>query len=115
MLCQQVLIRSRVPSWGHGSPKGITLEMSHPIKEEGKLGPRYIGPFMILAWVGRDVSQLWKCLVDDSTLVPLRDIQVDEHLNYIERLFLILDWNKKTLKNKDVELVKVRWQNRKGL
>ena len=60
----------------------------------GKLGPRYIGLFRVVARVGKvayrldlpvelsqihstfHVSQLRKCLVDDSAVVPLEDIQV---------------------------------------
>ena len=61
-----------------------------------------------------DVSQLRKCLVDDSVVVPLEDIQVDECLNYIERLVAILGRKSKNIKNKKVELVKVQWQNPKG-
>nr|KAJ0204071.1 hypothetical protein LSAT_V11C500265800 [Lactuca sativa] len=54
------------------------------------------------------VSQLRKCLVDDSTVVPLEDIQVDDRLNYIKRPVAILDQKTKTLRNKVVELVKVQ-------
>ena len=53
------------------------------------------------------VSQLWKFLVDDSAVVPLEDIQVDDRLNYIKRRVAILDRKMKTLRNKVVELVKV--------
>ena len=60
------------------------------------------------------VSQLRKCLVDDSAVVPLEDIQVDGSLNYIERPVAILDRKSKDLRNKRVELVKVQWQHRKG-
>ena len=60
------------------------------------------------------VSQLRKCLVDDSAVVPLEDIQVDDSLNYIERPVAILDRKSKDLRNKRVELVKVQWQHRKG-
>ena len=60
------------------------------------------------------VSQLWKCLVDDSAVVPLEDIQVDDSLNYIERPLAILDRKSKDLRKKRVELVKVQWQQRKG-
>ena len=45
------------------------------------------------------VSQLQKCLVDDSVVVPLEDIQVDDLLNYIERPVAIIDRKTKTLTN----------------
>ena len=51
---------------------------------------------------------------DDSIVVPVEDIQVDVHLNDIERLVAILDPKTKILRNKVVELVKVQWQHRKG-
>ena len=75
----------------------------------GKLGPRYIGSFRVLAQVGPiayrldlpdefiqihnmfHVTPLRKCLVDDSAVIPLEDIQVDDHLNYIEIPVTILD------------------------
>ena len=93
----------------------------------GKLGPKYIGPLRVVAQVGRVayclklpeelsqiyntflVSQLQKCLVDDSVVLPLEDIQVDEHLNYIETPVAILNRKTKTLQNKKVGLLKVQW------
>lgn len=53
------------------------------------------------------VSQLRKCMAVESAVVPLGDIQVDERLNYIERLMAILNRKTKTLQNKAVGLVKV--------
>ena len=52
-------------------------------------------------------SQLRKCLVDDSIVVLLENIQMDDRLNYIERPLAILDRMMKTLRNKVVDLVKV--------
>ena len=48
-------------------------------------------------------------------MVPLEDIKVDDHMNYIEKPLAILDRKMKTQRNEVVELVKVQWQHRKGL
>ena len=44
----------------------------------------------------------------------MEDILVDDLLNYIERHVSILYRKTKALRNKEVELVKVKWQHRKG-
>lgn len=101
-------------------------------RERGKLGPRYIGPFTVLARVGKvadrlelpevlgqiydtiHVSQLRKCLANETTHIPLDDIQVDESLNYVERPVAVLERKMKRLPNKGIRTVKVQWQHRKG-
>ena len=60
------------------------------------------------------VSQLRKCVADETTMVSLEDIQVDESLNYIERTIMILDRKVMVLRNEEVSLVQVQWQHRKG-
>ena len=72
-------------------------------RKRGKLGPQYIFAFRVTARVGRiayrlelpaelsqihdtfHISQLRKCIADESAVVPLEDIQVDVSLNYFER------------------------------
>ncbi|KAL4565797.1 hypothetical protein LXL04_029903 [Taraxacum kok-saghyz] len=101
-------------------------------RKRGKLGPRYIGPYRVIARVGRvpyrlelpeelslihntfHVSQLRKCIVDESAVVPLEDIQIDERLNYVENPIAIPERKVKKLRNKEIGTVKVQWQHRKG-
>ena len=44
----------------------------------------------------------------------MEDIQVDERLNYVEKLVAILERKKKILRNKEIPLVKVQWEHRRG-
>ena len=100
-------------------------------RKRGKLGPWYIGSFRVTARVGRVVyrlelpaelsqihdtfhmSQLRKCIADESAVVPLEDIQVDASLNYVERPVAVVDRKIKVLRNKEVPLFPVQWQHRK--
>ncbi|KAK1429741.1 hypothetical protein QVD17_11959 [Tagetes erecta] len=101
-------------------------------RKRGKLSPRYIGPFKIVARVGDvayrldlpeelsgihptfHVSHLRKCLADESMAVPYDDLEIDERLNYVEQPVAILDEKEKRLRNKTVKQVKVQWRHRRG-
>jgi ribosomal protein L21E len=100
-------------------------------RNSGKIGPTFIGPFGIASRVGEvyklefpaelsnihptfHVSHLRKCLPDESTYVPLNDIEVDERLNYIEEPVAILDRKEKRLRNKFIKQVKIQCKHRKG-
>ena len=60
------------------------------------------------------VSQLRNCVAEDSEVVPLEDVEVDNRLNYIEWPVVILNWKMKVLCNKLVTLLKVQWRRQKG-
>ncbi|GJX16138.1 hypothetical protein Tco_0216970 [Tanacetum coccineum] len=100
--------------------------------KQGKLNPRYIGPFKILAKVGTvayrieipqqlsrvhstfHVSNLKKCFSYKPLVIPLDEIQIDDKLNYIEELVEIMDQEVKRLKQSRIPIVKVRWNSRRG-
>ncbi|GJT55311.1 putative reverse transcriptase domain-containing protein [Tanacetum coccineum] len=100
--------------------------------KRGKLNPRYIGPFKIIAKVGTvayhlelpeklnrvhstfHVSNLKKCLADKPLAIPLDEIQVDNKLNFIEEPVEIMDREVKRLKQSRILIVKVRWNSRRG-
>ncbi|GKB34325.1 putative reverse transcriptase domain-containing protein [Tanacetum coccineum] len=100
--------------------------------KRGKLNPRYIGPFKILAKVGTvayrlelpeklscvhsifHVSNLKKCLSDEPLAIPLDEIHIDEKLNFIEEPIEIMDREVKRLKQSRIPIMKVRWNSRRG-
>ncbi|GKA95978.1 putative reverse transcriptase domain-containing protein [Tanacetum coccineum] len=100
--------------------------------KRGKLNPRYIGPFKIIAKVGTvayrlelleqlssvhstfHVSNLKKCMSDEPLAIPLDEIQVNDKLHFIEEPVEIMDREVKRLKQIRILIVKVRWNSRRG-
>ncbi|GKC34365.1 hypothetical protein Tco_1046749 [Tanacetum coccineum] len=101
--------------------------------KRGKLNPRYIGPFKVLDKVETiayrlklqqqlskvhntfHVSNLKKCLSDESLVIPLDEIQIDDKLHFVEEPVEIVDRQVKRLKQNNIPIVKVRWNSRRGL
>ena len=98
----------------------------------GKLNPRYVGPFTILERIGPvayrldlptelgnvhnvfHVSNLKKCLADESLIVPLEEIKVDDRLRIVEEPVEILDYKIRSLRHSKIRIVKVRWNSNQG-
>nr|GEU57308.1 putative reverse transcriptase domain-containing protein [Tanacetum cinerariifolium] len=101
-------------------------------EKQGKLNPRYIRPFKILAKIGTvayrlelpkqlsrvhntfHVSNLKKCLSDKTLAIPLDDIQIDDKLHFIEEPVEIMHHEVKHIKQSRIPIVKVRWNSRRG-
>ena len=97
--------------------------------QKGKLSPRFIGPYEILERIGPvayrlalppelaklhdvfHVSMLRRYRSDESHILPVQEIQVQEDLSYDEELKTIMAREVKQLRNKQVPLVKVLWQH----
>ncbi|GJW13745.1 putative reverse transcriptase domain-containing protein [Tanacetum coccineum] len=100
--------------------------------KRGKLNPRYIRPFKILAKVGIvsyrlelpeqlshvhstfHVSNLKKCFSNEPLAIPLDEIQIDDKLNFIKEPVEIMDREVKRLKQSRIPIVKVHWNSRRG-
>ncbi|GKB23077.1 hypothetical protein Tco_0862478 [Tanacetum coccineum] len=101
--------------------------------KQGKLNPRYVGPFKVLKKVGAvayklelpqelsrvhntfHVSNLKKCYSDDPLVVPLEGLQVDDKLHFVEEPIEIMDREVKQLRRSCVPIFKVRWNSRVAL
>nr|GFC48185.1 putative reverse transcriptase domain-containing protein [Tanacetum cinerariifolium] len=93
-------------------------------EKQGKLNPRYIGPFKIIEWIGLvayklelpeepsnvhstfHISNLKKCLSDESLVIPMKELRVDDKLNFVEEPVEIMDREVKQLKQSRIPIVK---------
>ncbi|GJT38825.1 hypothetical protein Tco_0938690 [Tanacetum coccineum] len=100
--------------------------------KQGKLNPWYIGPFKILDRVGPvayklelpeelnnvystfHVSNLKKCLSDESLIILMKELRLDDKLNFVEEPIEIVDREVKQLKQSRIPIVKVRWNSKRG-
>ncbi|GJU24557.1 putative reverse transcriptase domain-containing protein [Tanacetum coccineum] len=100
--------------------------------KQEKLNPWYIRPFKILEQIGPvaykleileelsnvhstfHVSNLKKCLSDESLVIPMKEIRLNDKLNFVEEPIEIMDREVKQLKQSRIPIVKVRWNSKRG-
>ncbi|GJX76242.1 putative reverse transcriptase domain-containing protein [Tanacetum coccineum] len=78
-------------------------------RKQGKLNLQYIGPFKILKRVGPV-----KCLSDESLVIPMKELRLDDILNFVEEPVEIIDREVKQLRQSRIPIVKVRWNSKRG-
>ncbi|GKF57748.1 hypothetical protein Tco_0171285, partial [Tanacetum coccineum] len=60
------------------------------------------------------ISNLKKCLSDESLINPIKELQLDDKLNFVEELVEVMDHEIKQLKRSHIPIVKVRWNSKRG-
>ncbi|GKF78802.1 hypothetical protein Tco_0234370 [Tanacetum coccineum] len=92
----------------------------------------YVGPFKVIERVGTiayklelpqqlsrvhntfHVSNLKKCLFDESLMIPLEELRVDDKLHFVEEPVEVMDHEIKKLKRSCIAIVKVKWNSKRG-
>nr|GEV35031.1 putative reverse transcriptase domain-containing protein [Tanacetum cinerariifolium] len=100
-------------------------------EKRGKLNPRYIGPFKILNRIGPVayklelpkelsdvhktfyVSNLKKCLSKESLIIPMKELKLDDKLNFVKEPVEIMDEEIKQLRQSRIPIIKVRWNSKR--
>ncbi|GJT21561.1 hypothetical protein Tco_0891498 [Tanacetum coccineum] len=98
----------------------------------GKLNHRYIRPFKILERFGPvayklelpkelsnihstfHISNLKKCLSDESLVIPIKELRLDDKLNFVEEPVENMDREVKQRKQSRIPIIKVIWNSKRG-
>ena len=117
------------PPTSSNLPLCTPMRGTHRFGIKGKLAPRYIGPFKVLAKRGEvayllelpeklskvhdvfHVSQLKKCFKDPDRAVDHESIDLQEDLTYKEHPVRILDEAERRTRNNSVKFLKVQWSH----
>nr|GEU61863.1 reverse transcriptase domain-containing protein [Tanacetum cinerariifolium] len=93
-------------------------------RKQGKLNPRYIGPFKVLEQIvpvayklelSKDLSNVYstfhisnlkKCLSDESLVIPMKELRLNDKLNFVEEPVEVMDREVKKLKQSRIPIVK---------
>nr|GEW61929.1 putative reverse transcriptase domain-containing protein [Tanacetum cinerariifolium] len=60
------------------------------------------------------VSNMKKCLSDESLVISLEELHVDDKLHFVEEPVEVMDREIKQLKRSRIPIIKVRWNSKRG-
>ncbi|GJW42606.1 putative reverse transcriptase domain-containing protein [Tanacetum coccineum] len=60
------------------------------------------------------VSNLKKCLSDESLVIPMKELWLDDKLNFMEEPVEIMDREVKRLRQSRIPIIKLRWNSKRG-
>ncbi|GJW58087.1 putative reverse transcriptase domain-containing protein [Tanacetum coccineum] len=60
------------------------------------------------------ISNLKKRLFDESLVIPIKELRLDDKLNFVEELVEVMDREIKQLRQSRIPIVKVRWNSKRG-
>ncbi|GJU81396.1 putative reverse transcriptase domain-containing protein [Tanacetum coccineum] len=61
------------------------------------------------------ISNLKKYLSNESLVISMKDLRLDDNLNFVEEPVEIMDREVKQLKQSRIHIIKVRWNSKRGL
>nr|GEW19650.1 putative reverse transcriptase domain-containing protein [Tanacetum cinerariifolium] len=76
-------------------------------RKQGKLNPRNVHNTFY-------ISNLKKCLSDESLVIPMKELWLYDKLNFVEEPMEIMDQEVKQLRQSRNPIVKVRWNSKRG-
>ncbi|GKF11486.1 putative reverse transcriptase domain-containing protein [Tanacetum coccineum] len=97
-----------------------------------KLNPRYVGPFKVIERVRTvayklelpqrltrvhnrfHASNLKKFLSDESLMISLEELRIDDKLHFVEEPVEVIDREIKQLKRSRIPIINVRWNSKRG-
>nr|GEV09985.1 retrotransposon protein, putative, Ty1-copia subclass [Tanacetum cinerariifolium] len=60
------------------------------------------------------ISNLKKCLSNESLVIPMKELRLNDKLNFVEEPIDVMDREVKQLKQSHIPIVKVRWNSKRG-
>ncbi|GKF80896.1 hypothetical protein Tco_0239498, partial [Tanacetum coccineum] len=60
------------------------------------------------------IFNLKKCLSDESLVIPMKELRLDDKLNFVEEPVEIMDREVKQLRQSRILVIKVRWNSKRG-